>query len=168
MRFALVALIWLVLVGGLALYTYERERRQPPDLAALVTREAPAEAYTLEITPSFATAADPFALQGEAEAGATVLVRLGERELFRRDKPIAAGVTVSVHPVAGLVVGLNEIYLRAVPPLGYPLDHAVRARLLQGGRVLLDQTLWGEKGAIVSGTIPFELTATGEAGHEHK
>lgn len=167
MRFALVALIWLILVGGLALYMQERERRQPPQMAQPMTQAAPVEAYTLELTPSFATAPDPFALAGDADAGATLLVRLGERELYRSDKPLPPGVTVTLHPVPGLVLGHNEIYLRAVPPRGEALDHALRVRLLQGGRVILDQTLWGEKGANVSGSVPFTLAATGEAEHGH-
>lgn len=167
MRFALVAAIWLILVGGLVLYTQQRERRQPPRMAAVVSEEAPMEEYTLEVTPGFATAADPFALAGDAAAAATLVVRMGERELFRSDRPLPAGVTQSVHPVAGLLVGKNEIYLRAVPPPGEALDHAVRVRLLRGGRVLLDQTLWGESGAHVAGAIPFELTGTKEADHAH-
>jgi len=166
MRFALVAAIWLILVGGLSLYTYQRERRLPPQMEAVVSRDAPGEAYTLEITPSFATAADPFALQGDPLAGATIVVRTAGRVLYRSDKPQQAGVTVSVHPVAGLVAGRNEIFLRAVPPFTAPLDHAVRVRLLQGGRVLLDETLWGEKGANVASSIPFTLTEAGEGGHE--
>ena len=164
MRFVLVAAIWVILVGGLALYTYQRDRRQPPPIVQAESREAPMEALTLEITPTFTTAADPFALKGDPAAAATLVVRAGDRELYRSDKPLPAGVTVSVHPVAGLVTGRNEIYLRAVPP-GEPLDHAVRLRLLQGGRVVLDQTLWGQKGAIVAGSIPFTLTGTGEAEH---
>jgi len=167
MRFALVAAIWLILVGGLFLYTYQRERRLPPQMEAVVSKDAPGEAFTLEITPSFATAADPFALKEDPAAGATIVVRTGGRELYRSDKPQQAGVTVTVHPVAGLVAGRNEIYLRVVPPLAAPLDHAVRVRLLQGGRVLLDETLWGEKGANVAGSIPFTLSETEDAGHEH-
>jgi hypothetical protein len=167
MRFALVALIWLVTVGGLALYMQERDRRQPPQVVQPVTQAAPVEAYTLELTPSFATASDPFALAGESDAGATLLVRLGERELYRSDKPVAAGVTVSVHPVPGLILGHNEIYLRAVPPRGAALSHALRVRLLQGGRVIVDQTLWGEQGANVSGSVPFTLKGAGEADHGH-
>lgn len=165
MRFALVAVIWLILVGGMALYTYERERRQPPPIAEPVTKEASMEAYSLEITPTFATAADPFALQGDPDAAATLLVRVGERVLYRSDEPLAAGETVSVRPVPGLVIGLNEIYLRAVPPRGAAMDHALRVRLLQGGRVVLDETLWGEKGRNVSGSVPFTLTEAGEAAH---
>ena len=166
MKFALVAVIWLILVGGLSLYTFERDRRQPPPVAAETVPEAPMEAHTLEITPGFATAADPFALRSDPAAAATLLVRVAGRELYRSDKPLPAGVTLTVHPVPGLVLGHNEIYLRAVPPQGEALDHAVRVRLLRGGRVVLDQTLWGEKGAVVSGTLPFELAGAGEAHHE--
>lgn len=167
MRFALVALIWLVLVGGLTLYMQERDRHQAPRIAEPVTQAAPVEAYTLELTPSFATATDPYALTGEPGAEATLLARLGARDLYRSDRPLTAGVTVSVHPVPGLVLGHNEIYLRAVPPPGEALDHALRVRLLQGGRVILDQTLWGEKGANVSGSVPFTLKPAAEAEHGH-
>ena len=167
MRFALVAFIWLGLVGGFALYSHERQRRQPAPVAEAVSHAAPEEAYTLELTPSFATASDPFALQGEPGVSATLVARLGERELFRSDRPLAAGVTVAVHPVPGLVAGANEIYVRAVPPHGEVLDHALRVRLLQGRRVVLDETLWGEKGASVSGAVPFTLTPGQEAGHGH-
>jgi len=167
MKFALVAAIWLILVGGLSLYTWQRDRLQPAPVAAETVREAPMEALALEVTPGFATAADPFALRGDPAAAATLLVRVADRELYRSDQPLPAGVTLSVHPVPGLVLGRNEIYLRAVPPHGEALDHAVRVRLLQGGRVVLDRTLWGEKGAVVTGTLPFELAAAGEANHGH-
>ena len=30
MRFVLVAAIWVVLVGGLSLYSYQRDRHKPP------------------------------------------------------------------------------------------------------------------------------------------
>ena len=158
MRFALVAAIWLILVGGLALYTTEKERRQPPEVAEPVTQPVSAESYTLEITPTFTSASDPFALQGDPAASATLVARLGERELLRLNTAVPAGKPVTVSPVPGLVVGLNELYVRGVPPRGEPLDHAVRVRLLQGGRVVLDETLWGAKGANVTGSIPFSLT----------
>jgi hypothetical protein len=165
MRFALVAAIWLILVGGLALYTHEKDRRQPPPIAEPVTQPATAEAYALEVTPTFTTATDPYALQGGPAASATLVARLGERELLRTGRPVSAGTAVTVTPVPGLVLGLNELYIRAVPPRGEPLNHAVRVRLLQGGRIVLDQTLWGEKGANVTGTIPFTLKDDREAGH---
>ena len=166
MKFALVAAIWLILAGGLSLYIYQRDLRKPAPVAAETATESPMETLTLEITPGFATAVDPFALRDDPAAGATLLLRVADRELYRSDKPLPAGVTQSVHPVPGLVLGLNEIYLRAVPPHGEALDHAVRVRLLQQGRVVMDRTLWGENGAVVTGTLPFELHEAGEGSHE--
>ena len=123
--------------------------------------------YALEITPTFSPEPDPFALQGDPDASATLVVRLGERELFRSERALPAGKTVSVPAVAGLVVGHNELYLQASPPLSEALmDHAVRVRLLQGNREIFDQTLWGSSGAKVTGTIPFILTKSAEAGHD--
>ncbi|ACH40615.1 hypothetical protein Gbem_3623 [Citrifermentans bemidjiense Bem] len=168
MRFLLVATIWLVLIGGLSLYSYERDRHKPPVAAAEKLTEAPAKAYTLELTPSFATAADPFALKGEASAKATLLVRVADREIYQSERPLPAGVAKSLTPVPGLVLGHNEIYVRAIPPQGETRDHALRVRLLQGGRVIADQTLWGEKGAVVAGSVPFDLTAAGEGSHEQR
>ncbi len=166
MRFVLVAAIWVVLVGGLSLYSYRRDLQKPPPVAGAAVNEAPGEAYTLEVTPSFATAADPFALRGDPSDAATVVVRLADRELYRSDKPLPAGVTQSLNPVPGLVFGHNEIYLKAVPPQGESTDHAVRVRLLQGGRVLLERTLSAKNGAVVAGTLPFELRGAGEVKHE--
>lgn len=168
MRFALTILVWLVMVGGLTLYIDQRDRRAPAEVKAPAAEAAQQEAFTLEITPTFTTAADPYALQGDPAASATLVVRLGERELYRSDRPLPAGKSLSLHPVAGLVVGRNELYLRAAPPLGEaPQDHALRVRLRQGVRVVFDQTLWGESGAAVAGAIPFTLSATAEAEHGH-
>ena len=168
MRIALTALIWLIMVGGLTLYIQQRDRRLPPAIRTPATGAAPMEKYSLEITPTFSPETDPFALQGDPAASATLLVRLGERELFRSEQALPAGKTVSVHAVAGLVVGHNELYLQATPPLSEALmDHAVRVRLLQGNRELFDHTLWGLSGAKVAGTIPFTLEKSAEAGHDH-
>jgi hypothetical protein len=168
MRFVLTALAWLILVGGLSLYIHERDRRPPAEILTPAVEAAAMEDYTLEITPTFSTAADPFALQGEPAAATTLLVRQGEKEIYRAEQSLEAGVTVSVHPVAGLTMGRNELYLQANPPLGHiPRDHAVRVRLLQGNRVVLDETLWGENGASVSGTILFSLSEPEKDGHDH-
>lgn len=168
MRFLLVATIWLVLIGGLSLYSYQRDRRKPPPAVPEKLTEAPAQAYKLELTPIFATAADPFALKGGTNQAATLLVRVADREIYRSDRSLPAGVAKSITPVPGLVLGHNEIYVRAVPPQGETRDHALRVRLMQGGRVIADQTLWGEKGAVVAGSVPFELTGAGEGSHEQR
>jgi hypothetical protein len=168
MRIALTVLIWLLMVGGLSLYIQQRDRRLPPGIQTPTTEAESMEGYTLEITPTFSPEPDPFALQRDPAASATLVVWLGERELFRSEQALPAGKTVSVHPVAGLVVGRNELYLQAGPPLSEALmDHAVRVRLRQGNREVFDETLWGLSGANVAGTIPFILEKSAEAGHDH-
>lgn len=168
MRFALTVLIWLIMVGGLGLYIQQRDRRLPAGVPAPVMEAVQAEDYALEITPTFSPVPDPFALQSGQAAPASLVVRLGERELFRSGKALPAGRTITVQPVAGLVAGHNELYLQASPPASEArLDHAVRVRLLQGARVIFDQTLWGVGGANVAGAIPFALEKRLEAGHDH-
>ena len=168
MRFAITILVWLIMVGGLALYIDQRDRRQPAEVRSAAEVAAPMDDFTLELTPTFSTAVDPYALSGDPAAAATLLVRLGERELFRSNKPLPAGIPVSLIPVAGLIVGRNELFVRAAPPLSEALkDHALRVRLLQGRRVVFDETLWGKNGDAVAGAIPFTLNGTAEAGHGH-
>lgn len=165
MRIALTVLIWLIMVGGLSLYIRQRDRRLPPPIQTPITEAATIEDYALEITPTFSPLPDPFALQGDQS---TLVVRLGEQELLRSRQPLPAGRTVKVHPVHGLVVGRNELFLRASPPVSEAqMDHAVRVRLLQGNREIFDQTLWGLSGANVAGTIPFVIEKKAEPSHGH-
>jgi len=168
MRFALVALIWLIMVGGLTLYIRQRDSRLPPAIQTPTAEAVPLEDYVLEITPTFSPEPDPFALKGDPADSASLVVRLGGRELFSTGKALTAGRTITVQPLTGLVAGHNELYLQAAPPPGEALqDHAVRVRLLQGARLIFDQTLWGVSGATVAGAIPFNLDKRAEAGHDH-
>jgi hypothetical protein len=167
MRFFLTALIWLIMFGGLSLYIYQRDRHAPEPIQAPVRQAVAGEDFTLEITPTFSPEADPFALQGNTEAGASLLVRTAEQVLFRGEA-LEPGVPVRVNPVPGLIEGRNELYLQAQPPLGESSrDHAVRVRLLQDSRVVVDETLWGRSGANVAGTMPFTLAEMAEEHHDH-
>ncbi|MGE4543189.1 MAG: hypothetical protein AB7D06_03665 [Pedobacter sp.] len=168
MRFILTALIWLLMLGGLSLYIYQRDRHAPVAIQAPITHEVAGQDYLLEITPTFSPESDPFALRGDAGDATSLVVRTAQRELFRAEGELERGVPVRVQPVRGLVEGRNELYVQAQPPLGEShRDHAVRVRLLRGNRVVVDETIWGQKGASVAGTIPFTLTATAEDAHDH-
>jgi hypothetical protein len=168
MRFVLTALIWLLMLGGLSLYIYQRDRHAPVPVQAPVTHEVSSQDFILEITPTFSPELDPFALQGDADDATSLVVRTAQRELFRAEGGLERGVTVRVQPVRGLVEGRNELYLQAQPPVGEAhRDHAVRVRLVQGNRVVVDETIWGQSGANVTGTVPFTLTATAEDAHDH-
>lgn len=167
MRIALTLLIWLIMVGGLSLYIQQRDRRMPAAVAAPTMEAAPAEEYTLEITPTFSPEPDPFAIGGD-QAASSLVVRLGERVLLRSSQALPAGRPVTVHPLEGLAVGHNELYLQVSPPVGEaPMDHAVRVRLLQGNREIFDDTVWGVNGATVAGSIPFTLGKPAEGAHGH-
>jgi hypothetical protein len=156
------------MLGGLSLYIYQRDRHAPVPVQAPVTHEVSSQDFILEITPTFSPELDPFALQGDAGDATSLVVRTAQRELFRAEGGLERGVPIRVQPVRGLVEGRNELYLQAQPPVGEAhRDHAVRVRLLWGNREIFDETLWGLKGANVTGTIPFTLTATVEDAHDH-
>ncbi|MGB3222572.1 MAG: hypothetical protein WBB23_07205 [Desulforhopalus sp.] len=168
MRFVLTALIWLLLLGGLSLYIFQRDRRTQAPIQAPVMQEASGQNFILEITPTFSPQPDPFALQGEAGDSPSLVVRTSRQELFRAEADLERGVPVQVQPVHGLVEGRNELYLQGTPPLSEAhRDHAVRVRLLQDSRVVTDQTIWGGGGTGVAGTISFTLTPMAENAHDH-
>ena len=168
MRFILVALIWLVLIGGLSFYIQQRDARIPPRAEAQVSLQAVSGNYALELTPTFGAAPDPFALQVEGEAPATLLVRLDGQPVYRSEAPLVRGETLRIAPLEGLVAGRNELYVEATPAFDEAhLSHALRVRLLRDGIELLDQTLWGEAGRKVSGSVAFTLAAPAEEAHDH-
>lgn len=168
MRFALTALIWLLILGGFSLYIFQRDRRTQPPMQAPVMHEAAGENFILEITPTFSPQPDPFALQGEAGDSPSLIVRTSQHELFRAEDDMERGVPIQVQPVHGLVEGRNEFYLQGTPPLSEAhRDHAVRVRLLRDERVVADETIWGHGGAGVAGTISFTLTPMAEDEHDH-
>lgn len=167
MRFILTALIWLVLIGGLSFYIYQRDARIIPRAQAKVAVEVAAAGYLLEVTPTFGAEPDPFALQDDGQAPATLLVRLGGQDIYRGEQPLARAEVLRIEQVSGLVEGKNELYFEASPPFEEAhLSHALRVRLLRDGVEQLDQTLWADAGGKVSGTVIFTLEPTAEVGHD--
>lgn len=157
MRFVLAALVWLVMLGGLGLFVAQRDRYAFAPQEAPARQLAPGEELSLEITTTFSPQADPFALEGDEGGGAPLVVRNAARELFRGEG-MEPGIPFRVHPIPGLSEGLNEIFLRAKPPLAESeKNHAVRVRILRDGEVVADQTLWGTGGAGIAGNIIFNL-----------
>lgn len=167
MRFILTAVIWLVILGGLWSYTRQRAAAE-----AVVRHENPVahtvkEVYSLLLTPTFSLEADPFALKAGNAQAAAVELRLNGVELPLAENRLQRGQTLTLPNVKGLVQGNNEIYLRASPPLEESaLEHGVRIRLLRGSVVAVDSTVWSQEGALVSGSVNFELTPTREE-HDH-
>jgi hypothetical protein len=167
MRFILTVVIWLVILGGLWSYTRQRAAAE-----AVVRYRNPGvveveAAYSLLLTPTFSLEPDPFALKTGDGPVAAVELRLNGVELPLEEKDIRRGQSWTLHPVPGLVQGQNEIFVRASPPLAESaLEHGIRIRLLKSGVAAVDSTVWSQQGALVSGSVHFELEPI-QRDHDH-
>jgi hypothetical protein len=157
MRLVVAAVVWMAMVGGLALFMNHRVAVAPAQRLDL--REA-AGVFRLEVTPSFEAQPDPFALVTE-EGGrpAALRVLLNGAEVVRLDETVAGGGAVVVEPVPGLTEGRNEFFVEANPPVEHAdKSHAVRVRLSRDGKPLADQTFWSEPGIRLTASFETNLT----------
>jgi hypothetical protein len=160
MRIFATIFIWIIFIGGLTLYM---KHRGSVDYSNDIFHERkPVEkVYALELTPSFNLEPDPFALSmNNSHKSIALLVRLGENEILKVDDPVAGSETFLVEPLDGLVVGKNEIYVEANPPLNN-LSNALRIRIIENGQSLAEKTIWSPPGNKVSGSFYFTLNANG-------
>jgi len=168
MRFFLTIFIWVVIIGGMVFYSRQREITE-----AAITIHDPEtmnveEAYTLQVTPTFSIEKDPFALQTEEDAATGVELRLNGTPLPLTAENLKRGIPWELKRIEGLVIGNNEIYLQASPPLAESnLQHGVRVQLLTTGAVIVDRTIWSNQGSLVSGTIHFQKTEEAHNAHDH-
>lgn len=166
MRFIIAIAIWLVFVGGLFLYTGWRDAQAVKGTEVKMAAAAPRE-YAIEITPTFSPEEDPFALRTGSGVEAPLELRLNGRLVKVPVENVRRGRPVKVEGVKGVVVGNNEMHVKASPPTGESqLDNGVRLRLLEDGVAVADATVWSSQGALVSGTVPFTITGE-EAEHGH-
>ena len=169
MRPIVAALIWIVLVGGLTLYTNTRE---PVKASRTAGPQQVEGTFALEITPSFAAEPDPFALRSDADRGAPALtIRVNGKEALRVTDRTEPGRPIRVEPVPGLVQGENEIYVEANPPLSAGAGaYAARVRFIRDGRTVTDRTFWSEPGSRIAETFLVKTLAQPqpqEQGHGH-
>ncbi len=166
MRFVLTIVIWVIIVGGLWSYSKKRTEaeagivRQIPEIAAIE------ESYALRLTPTFSIEPDPFALQTDDSAPGGIELRLNGIAIPVESDTTQRGKAWVLEKIEGLVVGNNEIYLQASPPMvESDLEHGIRVQLVKAGVAAVDDTIWGE-GGLVSGTIHFQLEKKDEE-HDH-
>lgn len=172
MRLFAAAIISIGLLGGLSAYMHVKAQWR----TAAPTYEPPAAAgiYSLEVTPSFSTEHNPFALDvgdgdgdGDVDA-ASMSVSLGKRVLLAKSGSIVAGEVVRVDAIEGIAVGMNELLLKVPVPLDkLSRSHAVRIRILRDGVQVADETLWSEPGQPVSGKVTLEVAAAEEVEEPH-
>ena len=169
MRLFAAAIISVGLLGGLSAYMHVKAQWR----TAAPAYEPPAAAgiYSLEVTPSFSTEHNPFALDigdGSNADTASLSVSLGERILLSKSGPIAAGEIVRVEAIDGIVVGKNELLVKVSVPLNkLSRSHAVRIRILRDGIQVADTTLWSEPRQPVSGVVTLEVAAAEEIEESH-
>lgn len=168
MRFLMVVAIWIVIVGGLWNYISQRDAKRELIVAATPIDLSVDGQYALEITPTFSTEDDPFALKTSDNTASSFEVKLNGNALDMSVMGFQRGETIRNAKVGGVLTGHNEIYVNASPPLSEnTLEHGIRVKFYRDNTLIVDKTVWAEQGALVSGTISFNHSQTEEAGHGH-
>lgn len=168
MRFLLSLIIWTVIVGGLFLYTSSRDAAVSRITAAVPVELDVEGNFTLEITPTFSTEKDPFALQVDDSDQQPLEVRLNGQKISLPEEEIVRGKTLRIENISGILKGYNEVYVKASPPLDESeLDHGVRLHILQDEKSLASDTIWSGQGALVSGSLNFSYGDAKEESHDH-
>lgn len=164
MRVLLALAVWIVTLGGVGLFVRSYQPAGPA--VALAARRPAAGVYALELTTSFSAQRDPFTLAPEDSdtQPPAVLVKLAGQELLRRTEDLPAGQAVVV-PAPGLVVGENEFYLEARPPIDQSHQaHALRVRILRDGQPVAEKTFWSQPPLPLIATFPLDIPPQ-EPGH---
>ena len=168
MRFFLVIIIWVVIVGGLWGYISNRDtRRLQTAPAAIVDRSIEGQ-FAIEVTPTFSTEKDPFALTTTETTVPQLEIKLNGTMLSLPTQEILRGETIRLEKISGMLAGQNEIYVSASPPFSEAtLEHGVRIRVFEDEVSIADETIWAGQGALVSGTISFTHLKEKGDGHDH-
>ena len=168
MRFFLVALIWVVIVGGLWGYISKRDARRLQAAPVELIDLSVSGNFAIEITPTFSTEQDPFALTTSQTETQPVDISLNGSPLVLPTQEIVRGEMIRLDSVPGVLAGHNEIYLSASPPLSENnLEQGVRIKVYEDSTLLVDDTVWAEQGALVSGTVSFSLKRQEGDDHAH-
>lgn len=178
MRPLYVLVVWVVILGGLWLYTAARDAVSPSSTPAIEIQPAPG-IYELELTPTFdaAPAVDPFATDTGVQP--TVKVSLRGRQIVRYDEPIKSGIPLRFSwdtRATPLELEKNELLVELLTP---PQDstmigeeakglRGVRVHLLRDGETIADEMIWSQPGAPVVGDVDLVIKPQQQADeHDH-
>lgn len=161
MRFVFVAIIWVVILGGMLWYTDYREKSKPAALVqtSLNSKETEFILCELFLTTTFSAEADPFSLQlGDEKTNSDLLFRLNGELIDTYLSPFKRGQAQSMN-LEQVRIGKNEIYLQISPPFNESeLNTGVRLLLVDiNGLTIFDQTIWAEPGAVISELLSFTI-----------
>jgi len=168
MRFLLVVAIWIVIVGGLWKYISHRDAQRELIVATTPIDLTVEGQFALEITPTFSTEDDPFALTTSENNASPFEIKLNGDVVDMGALEFQRGETIRKEEITGVLTGHNEIYINASPPLSEnTLEQGIRVKVYQDDSLVVDKTVWADQGALVSGTISFNHTQTEEASNDH-
>lgn len=110
--------------------------------------------FAVEVMLSFDAAKDAFTLEDDP----AVVVRMGGKELIRRDERATAGEVLRSDDVPGIVTGRNAFLIHAMPAEEHAARRsAVQVRILRDDEVIAENTLWSAPGQPVDGEVVVEV-----------
>lgn len=178
MRLLAVIAIWIVILGGLALYMQSRDVFSPAPENVYEIQPAPG-VFTLEVIPTFDAqgGVDPFGEELTSKPSLILLLR--DEEIVRFEQPMPAAIPTTITwdlEKWPLEEGDNEFFIEMLTPQRdeFAVDsednveavYGVRLRLLRDGVEVDRQTLWSEPGKPVKGAMFIKLDRLSGASHE--
>lgn len=168
MRFLLVVTIWVVIVGGLWSYISNRDARRQHITAKTPVDLSVEGQFAIEVTPTFSIEDDPFALTTSDSSVPPLELKLNGKAIDINGLEVLRGQSIRFEDVVGVLAGHNEIYVTASPPISEnTLEQGIRVKLYEDRTLVVDQTIWTDQGALVSGTISFSHSQNEEGSHDH-
>ena len=167
MRIIVVIIVWVVIVGGLSLFMSSQDKSAGESSFTIHDAE---DTYSLEIVTTFAVETDPFALQtDDTDKPVALLVKVNGETVLKIEEDMESGESIVVDDISGLIVGRNEFYIEANPPLELSnVSHAIRLRVLKEQEILAEKSLWSEPGLKIADTLVLEIKEEMErGGHGH-
>lgn len=168
MRFLLVVCIWCVFIGGLWVYTAAKNAQRTENSQHVVEVHRARASYSAAITLTFALEKDPFALVSEESEGKSIEAWLNGVELSFDEDSFTQGNKNFLHEIEGVLVGVNEIFIKASPPVNSEMSaHGARLQIFENDVVIVDETAWSGDGAIVTGSYIFTIGEVEGDEHSH-
>lgn len=161
MRFIFVAIIWVVILGGMLWYTDYRDQSRPDKFiqTSVLIKESAFVHCDLFITTTFSAEADPFSLQLDGEiTKQDVLFRLNGELVETPFSAFKRGQAQKIS-LEQVRAGKNEIYLQIAPPFNESdLSNGIRILLVDDkGLTIFDKTIWAEPGVTISDLLSFSI-----------
>ncbi len=123
--------------------------------------------FAIELTTTFDSEDDPFAI--ETEKAPSAVVRLNGRTIELPAAGLHRGAVVRIQDIQGVLNGYNELYVQASPPIAESgREHGLRVKFYAEKRLLVDHTAWSSHGAVISDSFGFEYRGElQEESHDH-